>query len=36
MAEMTWFLAVRTDRSAGRERWFWGGTYWKAREIEIK
>ena len=25
MTEMTWFLAVRIDRSAGRERWFWGG-----------
>ncbi len=27
-----WFwerrMAVRIDRSAGRERWFWGGTYW--------
>ncbi len=25
MTEMTWFLAVRIDRSAGRARWFWGG-----------
>ncbi len=25
MTEMTWFFAVRIDRSAGRERWFWGG-----------
>ena len=22
-----WFLAVRIARSAGRERWLWGGTY---------
>ena len=25
--EMRWFLAVRMARSAGRERWLWGGTY---------
>ncbi len=25
MTEMTWFLAVRIDHSAGRERWFGGG-----------
>ncbi len=31
---MTWFLAARIDRSAGRARWFWGGAYWKTREIE--
>ncbi len=24
MTEITWFLAVRIDRSAGRARWFWG------------
>jgi hypothetical protein len=36
MTEMTWFLAVRIDRSAGRARWFLGGGYWKTREIERK
>ena len=25
MTEMTWFLAVRIDRSAGRARWFFFG-----------
>ena len=36
MTETMWFLAVWIDRSAGRERWFWGGTYWKASEMETK
>jgi hypothetical protein len=33
---MTWFLAVRIDRSAGRARWFGGGGAYirKTREIE--
>jgi hypothetical protein len=36
--EMTWFLAVRIDRSARRAEWFFfgGGAYWKTREIERK
>ena len=36
MTEMMWFLAVWIDRSAGRERWFWGGAYWKVSEMETK
>ena len=36
MMEIRWFLAVRIDRFAGRERWFWGGTYWKVRAMEEK
>ncbi len=34
--EIKWFLAVRMARSAGRVRWFCGGTYWKERKTERK
>jgi hypothetical protein len=34
MTEMTWFLAVWIDRSARRERWFWGG--WATTKIYSK
>jgi hypothetical protein len=29
--EIRWFLAVRMARSAGRERWFWGGGVLKGK-----
>ena len=34
--EMTWFLAVRIERSARFERWLKGGAYWKVRLAERK